>query len=228
MIAGSFTEVIMKVRRLTDMQALNAVSAATRPAVVTPKKASARAVKAAAIDVAGKNQPPPSDAELFRSLIGPVRSFVAPMAPQTSPPPLPDAAMSRADEAHVIEELFDLPDDPALIDGAEQISYLANGHSPKLLRKLKRGQFRIADEFDLHHMTSTVAKKALHQFLHAARAAGKACVLMVHGKGLRSGDAGAVLKSMVDFELRRRKDVVAFASAPPGLGGAGAVLVLLR
>ena len=211
----------MKVRRLTDIQPLNEVKALARQADAAARKGSD----------ASKHAPEPeplSDAEIFLSLIGPVRKFTPPPMPPKAPPPAPDAAMSRADEAHVIVELFELPDDAARIDGSEHISYLADGHSPKLLRQLKRGQFRISEEFDLHHLSASAAKKYLHQYLHEARDAGKLCVLVIHGKGLRSGDSGAVLKTMVDFELRRRKDVIAFNSAPPGLGGAGAVMILLQ
>ncbi len=35
----------------------------------------------------------------------------------------------------------------------EELSYLKAGLSPRLLRRLKRGQFSIADEIDLHQMT---------------------------------------------------------------------------
>ena len=212
----------MKVKRLTDIQPLNQVKAHARLAEDAARHG----------QIAAKHTPPGveslSDAEIFRTLIGPVRQFEPMPIPAQAPPPAPDAAMSRADEAQVIIELFELPDDAARIDGSEHISYLADGHSPKLLRQLKRGQFRISEEFDLHHLNASAAKKYLHQYLHEARDAGKLCVLVIHGKGLRSGDAGAVLKSMVDFELRRRKDVIAFNSAPAGLGGAGAVIILLQ
>ena len=212
----------MKVKRLTDIRPLNEVKALARQADATPRKGSYGAKQATA-------EPEPlSDAEIFLSLIGPVRKFTPTPTPPQAPPPAPDAAMSRADEAHVIIELFELPDDAARIDGSEHISYLADGHSPKLLRQLKRGHYRISEEFDLHHLNASAAKRYLHQYLHAARDAGKLCVLVIHGKGLRSGDAGAVLKTMVDFELRRRKDVIAFNSAPAGLGGAGAVMILLQ
>ncbi len=211
----------MKVRRLTDIRPLNEVKAQARRAENAARHGSdalQQAVEAESL----------SDAEVFQSLIGHVRKF-APVATPAQPPlPVPDAAMSRADEAQVITELFQLPDDAARIDGSEHISYLADGHSPKLMRQLKRGQFRISEEFDLHHLSASAAKKYLHQYLHEARDAGKLCVLVIHGKGLRSGDSGAVLKSMVDFELRRRKDVIAFNSAPAGLGGAGAVIILLQ
>jgi DNA-nicking Smr family endonuclease len=213
----------MKVRRLTDIAPLNAAKALAR-------LTQAAADKSRVSDTADKSRVSDalSDSELFHSLIGPVRQYAPVATPNQKPPPAPDAAMHRKDEAQVLVELAELPDDIHLIDGSEHISYLAEGQSPKLLRQLKRAQFRISDEFDLHHLRLSVAKKLLHQVLHECRSAGKLCVLLVHGKGLRSGAAGAVLKSMVDFELRRRKDVIAFHSAPPGMGGSGAVMVLLQ
>jgi DNA-nicking Smr family endonuclease len=53
-------------------------------------------------------------------------------------------------------------------------------------------------------------------------------VRIVHGKGLRSKAAGPVLKNLTDRMLRRRDDVIAFASARPAQGGTGAVVVLLK
>ncbi len=51
---------------------------------------------------------------------------------------------------------------------------------------------------------------------------------IIHGKGLRSGAEGPILKRLVDGMLRQRADVLAFASAKPAKGGTGAVIVLLR
>ena len=34
------------------------------------------------------------------------------------------------------------------VDGTELLEFLADGYSPKLLRKLKRGQYVLGDEFD--------------------------------------------------------------------------------
>ena len=54
------------------------------------------------------------------------------------------------------------------------------------------------------------------------------CVRVVHGKGLRSGPRGPVLKASVNRWLRQWDDVLAFVSAPARDGGTGAVYVLLR
>ena len=232
MIAAPGRQFTMKVRRLTEINSFGALKAqlAVHAHATERKDDSAAKAKKAKPNANPTVQAPPEldGAALFRSLIGPVREMQAVDAPILPEAPAPRAAMSEADEAHVLEELYDLPDDLALLDGAEQISYLAEGYSPKLLRKLKRAQFRINAEFDLHHLTGPKAKRVLHQFLHQMRAQDRLCVLVIHGKGLRSNQNGAFLKSLVDLELRRRNDVIAFHSAPPAQGGTGAVQILLK
>jgi DNA-nicking Smr family endonuclease len=230
----------MKVRQLTDVSALNAAKKLQAEEKLQKSlqsdvaEASAEPSFAEMLMPKSKALPQPSpdqssDAKLFRREIGPVQPIIAKtVITHQQPPPEPDAKMSRADEAHVIEELAALPDDVNRLDGAEQMSYLADGHSPKLLRKLKRAQFRVNDELDLHFENQATAAKMLHKMLNEAKGNDQLCLLIVHGKGRHSGEAGATLKTMVDIELRRRKDVLAFCSAPPGMGGTGAVLVLLK
>ena len=114
------------------------------------------------------------------------------------------------------------------IEVGEELSYLTPGLSPRLLRRLKRGQFSITDEIDLHQMNAEVARSAVKLFLQESKREGRLCVKLIHGKGLRSRSQGPVLKRLVDGLLRQRADVLAFASAPAAQGGNGAVLVLLR
>jgi DNA-nicking Smr family endonuclease len=78
------------------------------------------------------------------------------------------------------------------------------------------------------------ADAAAHQaerFIEQSVAKGRRCVLLIHGRGLHSGPSGPALRpALVEF-LRQRplaKHVLAFTSAPPRHGGAGALLVLLR
>jgi DNA-nicking Smr family endonuclease len=52
-------------------------------------------------------------------------------------------------------------------------------------------------------------------------------VRIIHGKGLRSGSRGPVIKSAVDAVLRQTSAVAAYVSAGHGAGGTGAVHVLL-
>jgi DNA-nicking Smr family endonuclease len=178
-----------------------------------------------------KRKPAPisdDDSRLFREAIGDTRPIDAVAAPPAAAKPAPYPRMFEADEAAVAGDLLKLDFDPASLEVGEELSYLREGYPPKLLRQLKRGQFSVQDHIDLHQMNAAAAQSSIVDFLAEARREGWRCVRIVHGKGLRSRAAGPVLKALTDRMLRRRDDVIAFASARPALGGTGAVVVLLK
>lgn len=179
-----------------------------------------------------KHRPPAlvtdDDARLFREAIGDVTPIDPVAPPPAAPRPEPQAHMFQADEAAVPGELLDMAFDPTLLEVGEELSYLRDGYPPKLLKQLKRGQFSIQDDIDLHQMNAAAAQACIADFLAEAKHCGFRCVRIVHGKGLRSRAAGPVLKALTDRLLRRRDDVIAFASARPMQGGTGAVVVLLK
>jgi DNA-nicking Smr family endonuclease len=179
-----------------------------------------------------KQRPPTTvneeDSRLFRDSIGEIRKL-DPVAPAPAiPKPEPRAYMLEADEAAVPGELLDMAFDPGSMEVGEELSYLRDGYPPKLLRQLKRGQYSVQDEIDLHQMNVAAAQATISAFLAEAAQHGIHCVRIVHGKGLRSKAGGPVLKVLTDRLLRRRDDVVAFASARPMQGGTGATVVLLK
>src|SRR5207244_4136779 len=105
------------------------------------------------------------------------------------------------------------------------------GLDPRVLRRLKRGEFAVQGHLDLHGLSREQAKPELEAFIGTARTAGKRCVLVVHGRGLHSKDQIPVLKDALRlwFTLgKMARDVLAFATARSHDGGAGAVYVLLR
>ena len=168
------------------------------------------------------------DDGLFRRLIGPVRAISQDVnAPPQARPPAPRALQFERDEAAVRAELLDNRFDPATIEVGDEIHYLKPGQPSRLLKRLRRGQFSIRAEIDLHQMTAAVAREAIRGFLDEAIRHGETCVRIVHGKGLGSTARGPVLKGLTEQLLRRRADVIAFSSALPAQGGTGAVLVLL-
>lgn len=174
-------------------------------------------------------QPSDEDRALFRDAIGDVRPVAKkqPRSDQRSAPPPPEPVQFQRDEARVIDELLHAPIDALAVEVGEELSYIRADHDPRLLRRLKRGQFAVQDEIDLHHMNLTAARDSVKVFLADATRQGYRCVRIIHGKGLRSR-TGPVLKALVDRMLRQRNDVLAFASARAQEGGTGAVLVLLR
>lgn len=168
------------------------------------------------------------DSRLFREAIGDVRPMEPVEAVPERPRPAPLPVMRDADEAAVTADsmLFDY--DPAELEVGEELSYLRDGYPPKLLKQLKRGQFSIQADVDLHQMNAAAAQFTIAEFLAECHRDGIRCVRIIHGKGLRSKAGGPVLKGLTDKLLRRRDDVVAFASARPAQGGTGAVVVLLK
>ncbi|MFO1468178.1 MAG: Smr/MutS family protein [Steroidobacteraceae bacterium] len=113
-------------------------------------------------------------------------------------------------------------------DAEEMLQFRRPGVQDQLLRKLRRGLIPQAAEIDLHGMTLQQAWDTLADFIEQGRARAQRCVRIVHGKGYRSGGRGPVLKSAVNDWLRHNHDVIAFVSARPLDGGAGALYVLLR
>ena len=107
-------------------------------------------------------------------------------------------------------------------------SYLREGLPRDVLRRLKRGDWAVQDEVDLHGITVETARALVGELLQRARRHGLRCVKIIHGKGLRSQGGEAILRAKVRKGLMMRDDVLAYADARPGDGGSGAVVVLLK
>jgi DNA-nicking Smr family endonuclease len=109
---------------------------------------------------------------------------------------------------------------------AEQ-SFRRPGLGSDVVSKLRRGQWVVQAELDLHGHTSDQAHTAMAEFFAEAHAHGLRCVRVIHGKGLSSPNREPVLKGKVRRWLTHRNEVLAYCEAPPHGGGSGAVLVLL-
>jgi DNA-nicking Smr family endonuclease len=168
------------------------------------------------------------EARLFREAVRGVRPLRAPQPPTARRPRVrPQARFTRADRAAVLRESLDPRDaDPEQLTG-EALVYHRPHIPAAVLRRLRRGEYRVQREIDLHGMTVAEAKPALREFLIRALEQHVRCVRIVHGKGLRSGHRGPVLKAAVGTVLRRTGAVLAYVSARPVDGGTGAVYVLL-
>jgi DNA-nicking Smr family endonuclease len=168
------------------------------------------------------------DIRLFREAVRDVKRLPRDETPTVRQrPPAPLARFSRADRHAVLRESLDGDaGDPELAAGDELVYHRA-GVQTSVLRKLRRGQYRVQAEIDLHGSTVAEAKQALREFLADALERQFRCVRVIHGKGLRSGHRGPVLKGVVSSVLRRVGPVVAYTSARQVDGGTGAVYVLL-
>ena len=123
----------------------------------------------------------------------------------------------QRDEAAALTESLagPLSVDDAL-DAGEELSYLRDGLSRQILRKLRRGHWVIEDGLDLHGLNREQAAVAVAGFLQQCAAHGLRCVRIVHGKGLGSHNREPVLKAMLRNWLPRRQEVLAYSQAQIG------------
>ena len=110
----------------------------------------------------------------------------------------------------------------------ETLLFARDGVQQKVITKLKKGQFPIDAQIDLHGSTVNEAGHKLQHAINTALANQHRCVLVVHGRGKGSFDNKPAIKTHVNQWLRSSNDVLAFCSALPNQGGTGAVYVLLR
>jgi DNA-nicking Smr family endonuclease len=169
-----------------------------------------------------------NDSDLFREAVRDVKplAYDAPAVEPARRPP-PQARFTRADRYAVLQEsLYADVGDPELASG-EELVFARAGIQKVVLRKLRRGEYRVQAEIDLHGLTVAEAKQEVRAFLANALGRHFRCVRIIHGKGLRSGRRGPVLKSAISGVLQRIGPVLAYVSARQVDGGTGALYVLL-
>ena len=180
--------------------------------------------------------PPPErqisrrEADLLRHVMAdvtplPGREVVLPAAEALAEPPpprpaeQPPAARPASPEPPPAPRLPEIgPGDPAGVD-------------KRTAKRLKRGQLAVEARMDLHGLTQEEAHRALSAFVQGSQAAGRRCVLVITGKGLRPDGTVGVLRAAVPHWLNQpdlRERIVAFTHATPRDGGEGALYLLLK
>ena len=161
------------------------------------------------------------EAELFRESVKGVRRLAHGRAQPYRKRPRPIPKQRLEDEARVREEMLAIDPDVAEVETGDELSFARPGVQHGLMRKLRRGQYAVGAELDLHGMTAAEARGALADFLAACRASGTHCVRIIHGKGLSSPGRRPVLKARLNAWLQHIDEVLAFCSARPRDGGTG-------
>ena len=167
---------------------------------------------------------------LFEFSVGPVNRLASGNTVHWQPaPPPPIAMQQQLDEQRVLlESISDDFDVSSLLDTDDALSYRRPGVGIDVTRRLRKGEWTLQRELDLHGLRTEEARETLGQFLRDARKQGIRCVRVVHGKGLGSPGRSPVLKSRVQSWLVQKDEVLAFVQARGDEGGAGALVVLLR
>ncbi|XAH24851.1 Smr/MutS family protein [Xylophilus sp. GW821-FHT01B05] len=172
-----------------------------------------------------------AERNLFANACGPVqplRKRGHRVALEPDPPP-PIAVQHQRDEERVLlESISDDFDVSTLLDTDDQLSFRRPGVNVDVTQRLRKGDWSIQRQLDLHGLRTDEAREALGAFIREARQQGLRCLRVVHGKGLGSPGRTPVLKGRVQGWLVQKNEVLAFVQARPAEGGAGALVVLLR
>jgi DNA-nicking Smr family endonuclease len=209
----------VKLRSLGELQALKMqLEHARKEAEEREARARAEALRAA------------RERRQFADAVGPVNPMKAHgRAEVPRPRAEPQPRQRHLDEQAALRQaLSDELDVETLLETDEGLSFRRSGIGPDVLKRLRRGEWAIQAEVDLHGLRRDEARERLAEFLREALRRGLRCVRVVHGKGLGSPGREPVLKGKVRAWLVQKREVLAFTQARAAEGGAGALVVLLQ
>jgi DNA-nicking Smr family endonuclease len=203
------------------------VSEADKPEEVVAKKKGS-------VPQSGSNRQAEDD--MFREAMAGVEPLKSTKVQHRQPGPLsrPIRRPLLEGELEAYAQLVDLVSGEGRFDIQYTDEYIEGaivGADSALLPKLRRGDFSVQAHLDLHGMTAAEARQAVERFILNSAYKGLRCVLIIHGRGLNSQDQIPILKERMRSWLKRgrlKHLVLAFATAQPCDGGAGALYVLLR
>ncbi|WP_449242962.1 Smr/MutS family protein [Desulfovibrio sp.] len=234
-----------RMKSLSDLKSLTLESKDDKPAPIT-----ARSVKAALKAAGGKPihvtppkpkeapapvaDPAEDEADLFLNAMRGVdriheeqgRQVAArPAAPEPVAPPAAD------DEAQALARFLRGEIDFELEFSEEYMHGVVRGLDRKIFQMLKNGRLSHEAHLDMHGLNADQAYDGLLFFLRESYLQGRRCVLLITGRGKNSPGGQSILKREIQTWLTReplRRAVLAFCTAQPKDGGAGALYVLLR
>ena len=108
----------------------------------------------------------------------------------------------------------------------DELTYKKDGVQQGVYKNLRLGKYELQATLNLHGQSVEKARQSLYEFIKDSSRSNVRCLLIQHGKGIKSGKA--ILKSYVNAWLPTFEQVLAFHSAQPFHGGNGAVYVLLK
>lgn len=186
---------------------------------------------------APKAQAPPADeGDLFaQAMSGVNRLDKSPggrqVAAKAAPPPPPKAADPDAEAKAKLYDLVAGKVEFELEYTDEYVQGFVKGTDQKIFRQLKAGAYSPEAHLDLHGLNADQAYETLLVFTREKYYQGKRCLLLIPGRGINSPGGMPVLKEELKSWLTRdplKRVVLAFCTAQPRHGGAGALYVLLR
>ena len=169
------------------------------------------------------------DASLFQQEVKDARPLEQTRVLHPIPKPRRKTQRARAEESQRLADSFSDHYIPAHeLNDDDQVAYLRAGHSPDILRKLRRGHWQSQDQLDLHGLIAEEARRYVAEFLLRSIERKTRCVRIIHGKGLGSRNGEPVLKNRLRSWLVQQEEVIAYCQARAAEGGSGALVVLFK
>ena len=171
-----------------------------------------------------------AEQELFKRAVGFVKPItVNPRVSLKNEPTPPIATQQiKDDQSALRESLSDEFDVASLLDTDDALSFRRPGIGTDITKKLRKGDWSVQAQVDLHGLRREEAREHLSAFLKESIKSGLRCIRVIHGKGLGSPGKTPVLKAKVQSWLVQKEEILAFVQAKPTQGGAGALIVLLK
>lgn len=224
-LASPFKDALAGLKKELEAKAKEAAQKPAPPPVARPIKREKTLPEddAMALSLAMQGVKPLSNKGAGRVLATPkVESRTAKVAP---------FGMNAEDQARARLEALVAQDVRFRVEAQEDfVSGVRMDAEQRIVRELRR-RTRCAETLDLHGMTQREAREAVVGFVRRCHRQGLDVVCVVHGKGQHSEDGVGVLRDAAVralLETAAAPLVRAFVSAPPALGGSGALLVELK
>ena len=173
------------------------------------------------------------DATFLSAMQGvtPMKGTGRQIQPAPPPPPIMEEEDGDDSDSRLMRQAMQGPIEFELELSEEYMHGFVRGLDSKIFQQLKAGRLSAEGHLDLHGQNADQAYDSLLFFMRESYLAGKRAVIVVPGRGRNSPNGLSILRQEIQSWLTReplRRIVLAFCTAQPRDGGAGALYVLLR
>ncbi len=201
-----------------------------RPSVPPAVPPAARPTRQAVIPDSWQDDAQEADADIFANAMNGVHTLNGGGRAVIPPPPVRPIVRGDA-PADPLRDFMDGKVEFSLEFTDEYLQGHVLGLDSQIINKMKAGEFSSEAHLDLHGLNAAQAWDALVGFFRSAYHRGLRCVLLVPGRGLNSPGGAGVLRERLQTWFTQppfKYAILAFCTALPKHGGAGAIYVLLR
>lgn len=204
-----------------------------RPEASEPPEPEKTASTPPAARPVASQEPEPAATEAEQNLFASAMQGVKPVdgKGRDLTPPRPEPKINTLEDPDYLQDFLQGKVEFSLEYTDEFFEGHVMGLDPLVLAKLRSGQYSPESHIDLHGQNAEQAVEALTTFIRHAYNKGQRSLVVVTGRGKNSPGGLSILRQHMQDWLTReplKRVVLAFCTAQPKDGGAGAIYVLLR